>query len=61
MIETVNIILFSICIILIFMYISKRINSYNSIQFYTVKDYPEMKIIEDNWEVILSEIPKFVI
>ena len=26
--------------------------------FYTTKDYPELKIIEDNWKTIAKEIPE---
>lgn len=28
--------------------------------FYTTKDFPKMKILEDNYEIIKSEIPNFV-
>ena len=28
--------------------------------FYTIDDYPKMKILEDNYEIIKNEIPEFI-
>ena len=38
--------------------INNKIDNFTQ-QFYTTLEYPELKILEDNWKVIASEIPPF--
>lgn len=42
-----------------FMYIFNEINMNKESVFITTKNYPELKILEDNWKVIVNEIPSF--
>jgi hypothetical protein len=41
-----------------FYFIFKSKNNTNNI-FYSINDYPELKILEENYKLIASEIPKF--
>jgi len=51
------IVLFIILGILIFSIHHIRTIQYKNL-FYSTNNYPELKIIEDNWDIIASEIPK---
>ncbi len=51
----IGIIIFILCILLL--YFTWQ-NQNNKELFYTVNDYPELKILEENWNIIASEIPK---
>jgi len=39
-------------------YMFSKSESFDTL-FYTTDDYPQLKILEDNWEIIASEIPYF--
>lgn len=51
------VIIVSIILLIIYMNINTTKNS-NKL-FYSTKEYPKMKILEDNWKTIASEIPFF--
>lgn len=56
-----------ILLIICLFFAYKTFNLYQSLKlklskhqlFYTTQDYPQLKILEDNWSIIAKEIPKF--
>ena len=51
-------IIFFIIIVICVYYIVTKTEPYDTL-FYTTTDYPKLKILEENWKIIASEIPYF--